>query len=64
MKVHVDRSLCQSHGQCVLAADQVFRLDDDLNLHYDPEPGDEFRAKVEDAAQMCPTQAITVDRDV
>ena len=44
MKVNVDLSLCQSHGQCVLAADQVFRLDDELNLHYNPEPRDEFRA--------------------
>jgi ferredoxin len=64
MRLRVDLSVCQSHGQCVLAADQVFRLDDELNLHYNPEPADEFRAEVEEAALMCPTQAITIDREV
>jgi ferredoxin len=64
MKVCVDLSLCQGHGQCVLAADQVFELDDGLTLHYDPQPAEELRGKVEEAAQMCPTQAITVEPEV
>jgi ferredoxin len=64
MNVHVDLSVCQSHGQCVLAAAQVFELDDELNLHYNPEPPDELRGAVEEAALMCPTKAITIDSDV
>jgi ferredoxin len=63
MKVSVDRSVCQSHGQCVMAAPQVFDLDDELDLNYDAEPADELRDAVKEAALMCPTQAITVETD-
>jgi ferredoxin len=63
MKVSVDRSVCQSHGQCVMAAPEVFDLDDGLNLNYDATPADELRGAVREAALMCPTQAITVESD-
>jgi len=29
MKVHVDMNLCQSHGECVTIAPDVFELGDD-----------------------------------
>ena len=29
MKVHVDMNLCQSHGECVFPAPDVFELGDD-----------------------------------
>jgi ferredoxin len=61
MRVFVDLSVCQGHGQCVLASAQVFELDDELNLHYKAEPPDALLGEVEEAALMCPTQAITVD---
>jgi ferredoxin len=63
MKVEVDRSLCQGHGQCALAAADVFQLDHALNLHYDPEPPEELRDAVEEAVMMCPTQAIALDTE-
>lgn len=60
MKISVDRDLCCSNGLCVMAAPEVFKLDD-VDLEYDPEPNDALRAKVEEAAEMCPTQAIRIE---
>jgi ferredoxin len=62
IKVVVDRDICQNHGQCVFAAPQVFELDDDGELvQLQDEVGEELRANVEEAADVCPTQAITIE---
>lgn len=58
MKVHVDRSLCDDHGQCIIAAPKVFRMNDDGKLDYDENPDDALRDEVEEAADVCPIQAI------
>lgn len=60
MTVIVDRTLCQNHGQCAIAAPDVFDLDDDGELVYEPEPAGEFAADAEEAADVCPVQAITI----
>jgi ferredoxin len=60
VKVNVDRDLCCSNGLCVVAAPDVFKLED-IELEYDPEPDDSQRAQVEEAVEMCPTQAITIE---
>ncbi len=60
MKVVVDRSVCQNHGQCALVAETVFRMDEAGELRYDPEPDDALLAHVEEAADLCPVQAIRV----
>ena len=60
MKVDVDRDICAVHGQCQFAAPQVFELDDRGRLQYVAEPDDSLRDLVEDAAAVCPMQAITV----
>jgi ferredoxin len=39
----------------------VFTLNDDGNLEYDGSPEDSERAYVEDAADVCPVQAILVE---
>ncbi len=62
IKVVVDLDVCQDHGQCVFAAPQVFELDDDgelVRLH--DEVGEDLRANVEEAADVCPVQAITIE---
>ena len=59
MKVKVDRDLCCSNGVCVIAAPEVFELED-IELEYDPEPDDALRPKVEEAVETCPTQAISI----
>jgi ferredoxin len=61
-RVVVDRDVCQNHGQCVFAAPQVFELDDDGELvQLQDEVGEDLRDVVEDAADVCPVQAITVE---
>lgn len=58
MKVHVDMSICLLHGQCVIAAPQVFSFDDEGGLVWLAEVDDSLRADVEAAADACPEQAI------
>jgi ferredoxin len=59
MDVQVDRDACCSVGQCAAIAPAVFRLTKGT-LEYDPHPGNQLRADVEEAAEMCPTQAISI----
>jgi ferredoxin len=62
IKVVVDRDVCQNHGQCVFAAPQVFELDDDGELvQLQDEVGEDLRENVEEASDMCPVQAITIE---
>ncbi|GLY70784.1 ferredoxin [Amycolatopsis taiwanensis] len=62
MRVQVDLDRCEANGLCVLAAPEVFDLDDNDQLQYDPEPGEELILDVEDAARSCPVQAIALTR--
>ena len=60
MKVTVDLTLCQDHGQCAIAAPEVFRINDDGKLEYDDSPDDSMRDYVEEAVDVCPVQAIEI----
>jgi ferredoxin len=63
LKVTVDLDLCQAHGDCVMAAPEVFDIgdDDDVVSVLNSEPGEDLRAKVERAASDCPVSAITIE---
>lgn len=61
MKVHVDMSICLLHGQCVIAAPDVFSFDDEGQLQWVADVDDGLRADVEAAADACPEQAIRID---
>jgi ferredoxin len=61
MKVVVDMDKCQDHGQCVFAAPDVFQLDANGRLGYVSDPDDALRDEVEDAADVCPLQAIRIE---
>ncbi|MEU3460641.1 ferredoxin [Streptomyces sp. NPDC006733] len=61
MRVTVDRTRCQDHGQCVFSAPDVFRLDEEGHLVHADEVDEALREDVEDAADVCPLQAITVE---
>ncbi|MFF4503503.1 ferredoxin [Streptomyces sp. NPDC001401] len=61
MKVVVDMNKCQDHGQCVFAAPDVFQLDENGRLGYVSDPGDALRDEVEEAADVCPLQAIRIE---
>jgi len=58
MRVEVDLDRCEAHGECTMVAPEVFELDDEDQLHYDAEPDESLRAKVEQAVRVCPVQAI------
>ena len=61
MKVIVDYDICASTGACTQIAPEVFevRTDGYLYILID-EPGEELHDKVTQAADMCPTAAITL----
>jgi ferredoxin len=61
MKINVDRDLCELHGQCVFAAPEVFRFDDDGELQYLPEVDDVLAPAAEAGAAVCPVAAIEVE---
>jgi ferredoxin len=63
VKVFVDTTRCTVSAQCAFAAEEVFALDEDDTLVYDPEPGEQWRDEVELAARSCPVQAILLDDD-
>lgn len=61
-KVVVDRDLCQNHGQCAFAAPEVFEINDEgILVILDEEPDESQRAACEDAADVCPVQAIVIE---
>mgnify|MGYP001025340801 FL=1 len=61
MRVNVDLALCEDHGQCAIAAPAVFRINDVGKLEYDAAPADSELANVEEAADVCPVQAILIE---
>jgi ferredoxin len=61
MKVQVDMNLCQSHGECVLVAPDVFELGDDDVLVWQEQVPDERRSAVQDAVDACPMMAIRIE---
>lgn len=60
MQVHVDRAKCDNHGQCTFSAPTVFRLDENGVLQYEENVDESLRDEVEEAADVCPLQAIRV----
>jgi ferredoxin len=70
MHIVVDLNQCSDHGQCVFSAPKVFALDEDGKLAFRREATDSYisgeldeslRDDVEEAADVCPLQAITVE---
>ena len=70
MRVVVDLNKCADHGQCVFSAPAVFSLDEDGHLSFRREAAETYvsgdldeslRDDVEEAADVCPTQAIEIE---
>lgn len=60
MKICVDMNKCNLHGQCVIAAPDLFVLEKGtLTWVENPEPSQ--RQAAEEAADVCPEQAITIE---
>jgi ferredoxin len=61
MRIVVDFDLCESNALCMGVAPEVFEVrDDDFLYVLDETPGEELRAKVEQAVRVCPKQAIKI----
>ncbi len=61
MKVIVNHDLCEGNARCVLAAPEVFQLqNDDQSYVLIERPGEDLRPKVEQAVRYCPRQAISL----
>jgi ferredoxin len=61
MRVVVDPAKCADHGQCVFAAPEVFQLDEAGKLVHTEDVDESLRDAVEEAADVCPLQAITIE---
>ncbi|MFD4327564.1 ferredoxin [Nocardioides sp. NPDC058538] len=61
-KIMADLEACQGYANCVVAADDVYDLDDDgvvVLLKSAVEESD--RARVEEAARSCPVSALWLE---
>ncbi len=62
MRVVVDYDVCASTGSCMQVCPEVFEVRSDGYLYIlQEEPPEELRPKVEEAADLCPTGAITIE---
>lgn len=62
MKVVVDMDKCQDHGQCAFSAPEVFEINAEGKLVVlNESPDESLRDKVEEAADVCPVQAISIE---
>ena len=60
MRVEWDESRCALSALCTGLAPEVFRVDEDGGLAISTGLDDALRKAVQDAADSCPTRAITV----
>jgi ferredoxin len=58
--ISVDRAACKLHGECAAQAPEIFSLDAAGELTYREEVDAAEAEAAEDAAFLCPTQAIAV----
>jgi ferredoxin len=58
MRIVVDQSVCDLHGQCVFAAPQLFRFDAQGELEWEAEVGGELEPAARKAQAICPASAI------
>ncbi len=62
MRVVVDMLMCVGNAHCMVAAPEVFEVQDDGSLLLLQEhPADDLLEKVEEAARLCPAQAIAIE---
>lgn len=62
MKVTVDFDVCASTGACMQVCPEVFEVRSDGYLYILQEnPGADLADKVREAADLCPTAAITIE---
>jgi ferredoxin len=65
LRVEADLEACQGYVCCVMAAPEVFDVDDETAkvVLRDAAPGEALRAKVADAVRSCPSRALRIVAD-
>ena len=58
LRIHIDRTLCVSFGDCVDAAPSVFELDDEDIAVFVPDAGSITREDLIEACACCPVDAL------
>lgn len=62
--VRADLEACQGYANCVVAAEDVFDINDDgVVLLLKTNVPDSDRARIEEAARTCPVSALSVEDD-
>lgn len=62
MRVLVDYDVCASTGSCTQVAPEVFEIRSDGYLYIlQEEPAEGLLGKVQEAADLCPTGAISIE---
>ena len=62
LRVIVDMTMCVGNAHCMVAAPEVFEVQEDgLLTLLQEHPSEELRGKVEEAARLCPAQAIVIE---
>jgi ferredoxin len=62
VRVVVDFDRCESNAVCMGIVPEVFEVrDDDFLYILMEEPPEDLRPKVEEAARLCPKQAIAIE---
>ncbi len=62
MRVFVDKELCIGCEACVDICPEVFEMQDDLAVvKIEDDVPDDLEAAVEESAETCPVEAITVE---
>jgi len=57
-----DFEACQGYANCVVAAPEVYDIDDDGTVVLlKQEISDDERAKVDEAVKSCPTSALSIE---
>ena len=59
LRIHIDRDLCVSFGDCIEAAPGVFEFDDEDIAVFVSEVGPISREELIDACTSCPVDALT-----
>jgi len=61
MKIVVDYDLCEANARCMEVAPDIFKVDEEDNLHILIEsPSEDRRKDLEEAVRLCPRQAVTI----
>lgn len=58
--ISVDTNMCNNYGQCCFEAEDIFALDDNGVLQFVPQADDSRLDELENAADACPMQAISL----